>query len=460
MARQQPNHRHDCPCNACVRLRNARRRRDADRYAEEGRPLPQRSQLYEVERDLSPVYDGQSAELQEIADAVRARTGRSAPPMIPSAWKPTTERPMPAPASQPVPQGSWGGIRRLFITLLFVAIVGGFFIYGAIRLDWLEFGRLETDDPPVVSLPVLSPIETPKPSELPPTETPNPTTPTPTIIVPTASPTPTPLPISTSAATPTITIAVAVPTEREIVVSAFAKCDGQYSGADRQARARAANHSIKEGYHTVSSIRALVDEQCGGVFPLLTVVNAERPTMAKPTPTARPIPTPTLHPTPTAAVGVSGRFNPAEMEAAIHQRINAYRQEQGRAKLKWDDRLARIARAHSEDMAKNDRYSHVGSTGDGPIARASKAGYWCGSVIGGVAENIHLLYGHSSTLFGRPHDLLTQEQMVQRFVADWTNSPGHRRNILGARLGKTGIGVAFGTAMGIEGGIYVTQKFC
>lgn len=349
--------------------------------------------------------------------------------------------------------------------LLVLAVFGGGIVYGAVLLGWLE-----TDETPAVSLPALVPTETPQPLELPPTETPNPATSTPAIPTPTISPTSTPTPTSTPVATPTATVAVAVPTEQEIVVSAFAECDGQYSGADREARARAANHTIRVGYQTVASIRESVFEHCGGVFPLIAGTNTERPTVTKPTmtrPTAtpilvtRPTPTPTVRPTPTTTVGTSDRFNPADMEAAIHQRINAFRQEQGQTKLEWDDRLARVARAHSEDMAKNDRYSHVNLAGDDPSARARKAGYNCNNPLSiGVAENIHLLYGHTSMLLGRPYALETQERMIQRFVADWKNSPGHRRNILDPRYGKTGIGVAFGTAMGIEGGIYVTQKFC
>ncbi len=484
MARQQPDHRYDCPCNACVRRRNARRRRDADRYAEEGRPLPQGSQTYEIPRDLPAVYSSGPVEIQDIVDAAQSRTSRPIPPTgtegfsilnpkfpaptttaVPGGRRGTHQAGGFAPASTPPSKGwTWKTVAQITTMLLVLAAFGGGIAYGAVRLGWLE-----TDETPAVSLPALLPTETPQPPELSPAETPNAATSTPAIPTPTIPPTSTPTPTSTPVATPTATVAVAVPTEQEIVVSAFAECDGQYSGADRQARARAANQTIKVGYQTVASIRELVNERCGGVFPLLAAANTERPTVAKPTmtpaptptPTARPTSKPTLRPKPTATVDTSGRFNQAEMEAAIHQRINAYRQEQGQTKFEWDDRLARIARAHSEDMAKNDRYSHVNLAGDDASARARKAGYSCNNPLSiGVAENIHLLYGHTSTLLGRPYALETQERMIQRFVADWTNSPGHRRNILDPRYGKTGIGVAFGTAMGIEGGIYVTQNFC
>ena len=486
MARQQPDHRYDCPCNACVRRRNARRRRDADRYAEEGRPLPQGSQTYEIPRDLPPVYSSGPLEVRDIVDAGQSKTSRPIPPTgtdgfsilnpkfpaptttaVPGGRRGTHQAGGFAPAStQPSEGWTWKIVVKAIVMLLVLAAFGGGIVYGAVRLGWLE-----TDETPAVSLPALLPTETPQPSELPPTETPNAATPTPTMIpTPTLSPTSTPSPTPTPVATPTTTVAVAVPTEQEIVISAFAECDGQYSGVDRQARARAANQTIKVGYQTVASIRELVNERCGGVFPLLAASNTERPTVAKPTitrpmatPELTPTPTlmPTLRPTPTTIVSTASRFNSAEMETAIYERINAYRQQQGQAKLKWDDQLARIARAHSEDMAKNDRYSHVNLAGDDASARARKSGYNCDNPLSiGVAENIHLLYGHTTMLYGRPYTWETQERMIQRFVADWTSSPGHRRNILDPRYGKTGIGVAFGTAMGIEGGIYVTQKFC
>ena len=347
--------------------------------------------------------------------------------------------------------------------MLVLAAFGAGIVYGAVRLGWLE-----TDDPPAVSLPVLLPTETPQSAELSPTETPNPATPTLLIPTPTLLPTFTLSPPPILVAIPTATITTAVPTEQEIVVSAFAECRGQYSGADRQSRLWATNQSIKNGFHTVESVRKLVDEHCGGMSPeLVAAVSTERPTVTispvppEPTPMPQPSPTPTLLPKPTTTMVVSARFNATEMEAAIHQRINEYREEHGHNGIRWDNRLAHIARTHSEDMAKNDYYSHINHAGDNATSRARKAGYNCDNPRSiGLAENIHLLYGHTSTLLGRPHDLLTQEQMIQMFVADWTNSPGHRRIILDPRINKTGIGVAFGTAMGVENGIYVTQKFC
>ena len=354
------------------------------------------------------------------------------------------------------------------VMVVALALIGGGIVYGAVRLGWLE------PKSPVAAVPALLPTPTPTPMQLHPTGTPNPDVQTtPVVPTPNIKPTPTPIPESTPIATPTTAVVVPVPTEQEIVVTAFAECDGQYSGSDQQFRADAANHAIEEGRQTVADVRKLVEEYCGEVIPPLVATGTRHPTLAKPTatstltptPTSRPTPTkaPTLRPTPTLIASTSGdgRFNQAQMEAAIHQQINVYREEQGRAAFKWDDGLAQLARAHSADMVQNNFYSHTNPAGDDASARARKAGYDCRNPRSiGVAENIHVLYGHTSMLYGRPYEWETQERMIQRFIADWTNSPGHRRNILDPRYTRTGIGIAFGDYNGITNAIFVTQTFC
>ena len=96
-----------------------------------------------------------------------------------------------------------------------------------------------------------------------------------------------------------------------------------------------------------------------------------------------------------------GRFNQSETEAAIYPLINAYHKEQGQTESQWDAQLARIARAHHQYMANNDYNSHTNLSGDDPSAWARKAGCTCSNPRSlGVAANIHLLYGHTSMLFG------------------------------------------------------------
>lgn len=461
MANRTPNHRHDCPCNACVRRRNARRRRDADRYNEEGRPLPQGSQLYEIERDLPPACDSRSIDIRRIEKSVRSGSNRQVLPI-----QSTTVSPV-------QPRGHGGWIGWIFVTLLVTVVLGGA-VYAAMYFDLLQ------PDQPVVSLPVMPTTTlTPTPTEMPPTETPpNLETQTPAISTPAVTHTPTPTPIDTPIPTPARVNVAAIPTEREVVVNAFAECDDQYSGADRQFRAQAVNLAIEEGRQTVPDIRRLIDEYCNGAIPALadasysnqnTNAGTERPTLIKPiaipvpTPTARPTPTkaPTLRPTPTPIVAMGDRFNQVEIAAAIYHMVNAYREEQGRSKLELDLRLAVVAQKHSEDMAKHNYYSHTNRAGDNPTARARKASYHCHNPRSiGVAENIHVLYGHTSMLYGQPYRWETQERIIQRFVADWIGSPGHRQIMLDRRYTKTGVGVGFGPYNGIPSAIFITQKFC
>ena len=159
-----------------------------------------------------------------------------------------------------------------------------------------------------------------------------------------------------------------------------------------------------------------------------------------------------------------GRFGQEALETIIYQLVNDYRKEQGISTLKYDDSLAQIARAHSQDMATNDYYKHTNLKGEDPSTRASRANYNCHNPLSiGIAENIHLLYGHTSSIrWGNSvtYQWLTQGEIAKKFVNDWISSPGHRGNILDRRYNLTGVGVAFGTAAGIKHGIYVTQNFC
>ena len=260
-----------------------------------------------------------------------------------------------------------------------------------------------------------------------------------------------------------------------MVVNAFAKCNGKYSSDEKRRRFAATNSAIDRDLHSVASIRALVEENCDGVFPDPLIASAQSSGTPAPeaalipilTPGPTPtliVPTPSPIPTPSAVIGGDGRFDQETLETTVYQLINEYREAQGGTVLRWDEDLAMLARAHTLDMARHDYYGHVNRAGEDPTARARKAGYDCRNPRSiGVAENIYLLYGHTSSM--RLGDRVTyqwisQDVLARRFVEGWIASPGHRRNILDRRYTRTGIGVAFGTASGIRHGVYITQQFC
>jgi uncharacterized protein YkwD len=85
--------------------------------------------------------------------------------------------------------------------------------------------------------------------------------------------------------------------------------------------------------------------------------------------------------------------------------------------LKWNNRLAQAALAHSRDMAENERMNHVGSDGSNFVERAKRAGYR-GEPLG---ENIAFGYDSSEAV-----------------VYTWLESPGHCANIMQPRATEFG----------------------
>lgn len=153
----------------------------------------------------------------------------------------------------------------------------------------------------------------------------------------------------------------------------------------------------------------------------------------------------------------------ASLEKKIHILINEERRRQGLEALERDDRLSRIARAHSRDMALRGYFSHVSPEGNDFSARYRKARYSCsvrvGSTIYEGGENIALnhLYASRTTVNGIvSYDWNSEEEIARTTVRGWMNSTGHRKNILTPHFLHEGIGVHIGA----DDGIYITQNFC
>jgi uncharacterized protein YkwD len=107
------------------------------------------------------------------------------------------------------------------------------------------------------------------------------------------------------------------------------------------------------------------------------------------------------------------------LEQAVYKRINAYRVQNGLDELRWDDRLAAQARAHSVAMARGERaFGHSGFK-----ERVESTGLR----FTAAAENVGQNQG-----FDDPGG-----QAVQ----SWLHSRVHRTNIEG-HFNLTGVGVA------------------
>jgi uncharacterized protein YkwD len=125
------------------------------------------------------------------------------------------------------------------------------------------------------------------------------------------------------------------------------------------------------------------------------------------------------------------------VEAALDARVDAARRDRGLAPLEATKALARVARAHSREMARVGRIAHRGLDGSNVAERVLAAGVR----FAVVSENLSLLRGHAAP--------------AGPAVEGWLKSPGHRRNLLDPRVTHTGVGIATDG----EGGLYVTQIY-
>ena len=155
----------------------------------------------------------------------------------------------------------------------------------------------------------------------------------------------------------------------------------------------------------------------------------------------------------------------AELERQVHQLTNQYRTQNGISSLSWDDKLANVARTHSQDMASRNYFSHETPEGTNPTSRGTTQGYKCEKIIGnimyiGIAENIfqnNLAYRVWYTDdIPTSFEWNSQDEIVQTTVDGWMDSPGHRKNILTKTFEREGIGVEISS----DDKVYITQNFC
>ena len=327
--------------------------------------------------------------------------------------------------------------------ILIAAIVGGGAVYAAMLyldgnpVDVAVSVRSATPTP--AAAPTMTPTPEPLPTDTPlPTATPHPTN---TLAAPTTS---TLAPTATRAPTPTST--AIPPTEREIVVNAFAECDGQYSGRDKDHRIWAADSAIEEGRQTVADVRALVERYCGGVFPEL-MATAAVPAMATPqspppgalatTFTPTPAPTQTLVPTaaPRPALAAAPDLRYIEEKRYMLSLINAERKKAGVGAVVLGDNIA--AQIHAESALDNCFSSHWGVDGLKPYMRYSLAGGYQSNGENGSGLNYCIKASDGYRANG------PIEQEIREAMDSLMNSPGHRRQILYPTHKMVNVGLAW-----------------
>ena len=123
------------------------------------------------------------------------------------------------------------------------------------------------------------------------------------------------------------------------------------------------------------------------------------------------------------------------MEADVARRVNEYRVSHRLRGLRYDTKLAAVARAHSEDMARG--RAPLGH--DGFTKRADAVEEFL--EFKEIAENVAM------NNYARP-------RTVPVAMNGWLRSPHHRENIEG-RFDVTGVGIARSR----DGTYYFTQLF-
>lgn len=119
----------------------------------------------------------------------------------------------------------------------------------------------------------------------------------------------------------------------------------------------------------------------------------------------------------------------AALETWIHTYTNEARVENGLPALAYDNRLAEVARAHSQHMVALNFFDHLDPEGRTHQQRLDER---YPRLVRGSGENI----ARYPVVVGSDQDL------ARRIVEGWMNSPGHRANILRPGFTAEGIGVA------------------
>lgn len=127
-----------------------------------------------------------------------------------------------------------------------------------------------------------------------------------------------------------------------------------------------------------------------------------------------------------------------DLEKTAFALLNQKRKENNLNSLEWSEPVAKIARIHSQNMAKYNFFSHRGIDGLMVDDRADSLGISKWQAIG---ENIAFNQGY--------------ENPVEFAVERWMLSPSHRENLLNNRWQESAVGVAIAD----DGSYYFTQVF-
>jgi uncharacterized protein YkwD len=134
----------------------------------------------------------------------------------------------------------------------------------------------------------------------------------------------------------------------------------------------------------------------------------------------------------------SANLSASSLERRAFDLINTQRISNGEEPLVWDQELCRMARQHSESMARQDFFDHTSPDGSDMRSRAHSS-----NIRGwkALAENIAYNQG-----FDDPAGFAVQR---------WMRSSKHRENILNGSFTRSAVGIA----RAADGRVFLTQVF-
>jgi uncharacterized protein YkwD len=127
----------------------------------------------------------------------------------------------------------------------------------------------------------------------------------------------------------------------------------------------------------------------------------------------------------------------ALLESRLQLAVNDFRREQHLIPLERRPELDRVARAHSEDMARRGFFAHESPEGHSWVDRLRQAG-----VTG-------------FTLAGENVGQTNRAEPNREILEGWKQSPAHRENLTSRPMNATGVGIARAP----DGRLFYTQLY-
>lgn len=155
----------------------------------------------------------------------------------------------------------------------------------------------------------------------------------------------------------------------------------------------------------------------------------------------------------------------AELPELVHAEVNESRARHNHSPLALSSDLAAEAESHSEDMAKNEFFSHTSPERGDLRTRLQDAEIDCGEKADvRPAENLFRATAFSAREIQTDQNGISStykwkesSRLAREVVVGWKDSPAHRSNLFSPTAVRHGIGVAL--SQDAEH-VYVTQILC